>query len=130
MLIADDSHETREILIELLDGVDGVKIVGQAKDGREAKALAKRLMPDVTVLDVRMPHCSGIEVLAAIKQNDPTAIVIMLTNYADSEVRRQSFARGADFVFDKGVELERFMSALRRMSHFWTANRMAPRAAH
>ena len=118
VLIADDSLMIRELLTELLHEVDGMEIVAQAEDASQARELARALRPDVAVLDVRMPHGSGLEVLSAIKQNDPTTIVIMLTNFANQEIRQKSVDSGANYFFDKAVELGRFMSVLRRLSHF------------
>ena len=128
VLIADDSHAIRELLTELLRDLDGVEIVGPAEDASQAGDLAKRLKPDVAVLDVRMPKGSGIDVLSAIKENDPTAIVIMLTNFANREIRQQSIDGGADYFFDKAVELGRFISVLRRISHFSYPRRHTPPA--
>ena len=118
VLIADDSKMIRELLTELLHDVGGMEIVGQAEDACQACELARKLKPDVAVLDVLMPRGSGIDVLSTIKEHDPSAIVIMFTNLANQEIRQKSIDGGANYFFNKAVDLSRFMSVLRRLAHF------------
>ena len=89
VFIADDSDTIRERLIELLAGISGVEIIGEAKDTSQAIASILKLNPEVVVLDIRMPGGSGIEVLKEIKKHVPAPIVIMLTNYPYSQYREK-----------------------------------------
>jgi len=117
VLIADDSQIVRERLAYLLGDVEGVEIVGQAEDAVEGSNLAEALKPDVAILDVRMPRGSGLDVLRSIKRDNPSATVIVLTNFVDPEARQLCLARGADYFFDKSIEFEKAVDVLRGLSH-------------
>lgn len=115
VLIADDSAVVRERLLQFLHDVDGVEVVGQAKDAMEAKFMAERLKPDVAILDLRMPKGSGADVLQDIKKLQPSPRVIMLTNYSHPENRQKCIDRGADYFFDKSTEFQKVVSVLKGM---------------
>jgi DNA-binding NarL/FixJ family response regulator len=117
VLIADDSEIVRERLAYLLGDVAGIEIVGQAEDAVEGKNLAEALRPDVAILDVRMPRGSGVDVLRALKRDNPAATVIILTNFIDPEARQLCMAQGADYFFDKSIEFEQAVAVLRGMSN-------------
>jgi DNA-binding NarL/FixJ family response regulator len=116
VLIADDSEIVRERLAYLIGDVEGVEIVGQAEDAVEGQNLAEALRPDVAVLDVRMPRGSGVDVLRSIKRDNPAATVIMLTNFVDPEARALCMAQGADYFFDKSIEIDKAVAVLRDLS--------------
>ena len=115
ILIADDSTVVRDRLVTLLTDVNGIEVVGQAKDATEARNLAEELRPDVAILDLRMPKGSGADVLRDIKKLDPTPKVIVLTNYPHPENRKKCIDRGADYFFDKSTEFKKVVSVLRGM---------------
>jgi two-component system, NarL family, response regulator DevR len=117
VLIADDSEIVRERLAYLLGDVEGIEIVGQAEDAVEGRNLAEALRPDVAILDVRMPRGSGVDVLRALKRDNPAATVIILTNFIDPEARQLCMAQGADYCFDKSIEFEQAVAVLRGMSN-------------
>jgi DNA-binding NarL/FixJ family response regulator len=117
VLIADDSEIVRERLAYLLGDVEGVEIVGQAEDAVEGSNLAEALKPDVAIVDVRMPRGSGVDVLRSIKRDNPSATVIILTNFVDPEARALCMAQGADYFFDKSIELDQAVAVLRELSH-------------
>jgi DNA-binding NarL/FixJ family response regulator len=79
VLIADDHRLMREGTAALLAADERIEIVGLARDGREAVALAERRQPDVVVLDLNMPVMRGIEACAAIRERCPGAEVLILT---------------------------------------------------
>jgi len=115
ILIADDSTVVRDRLVTLLTDVNGIEVVGQAKDATEARNLAEELRPDVAILDLRMPKGSGADVLRDIKKLDPTPKVIVLTNYPHPENRKKCIDRGADYFFDKSTEFKKVVAVLRGM---------------
>ena len=71
VLLADDQRLMREGLATLLALADDIEIVGQAADGQEAIDLAKRLKPDVILMDIQMPRVDGIAATQAIRSAQP-----------------------------------------------------------
>ena len=89
VLVADDQDIVRTGLRMILDAQHGIEVVAEAVDGREALELARRLRPDVCLLDIRMPELDGIEVtrlLAGPDVGDPLAIVVITTFDLDEYV--------------------------------------------
>lgn len=89
VLVADDQDLVRTGLAMILDAQPDVEVVGQAADGREAVALARRLKPDVCLFDIRMPGIDGIEAtrqLAGPDVTDPVAVVVITTFDLDEYV--------------------------------------------
>jgi DNA-binding NarL/FixJ family response regulator len=82
ILTVDDHQLLREGIAAVLDSQDDMTIVGQAADGHEAIESFRRLRPDVTLMDLRMPDMSGIEAILAIRKEFPQARIIVLTTYA------------------------------------------------
>jgi len=116
ILIADDSLVVRDRLVTLLtEALQGIEVVGQAKDATEARSLAEELRPDVAILDIRMPKGSGADVLLDIKKLNPVPKVIILTNYPHPENKKKCIDRGADYFFDKSTEFKKVVSVLRGM---------------
>ena len=82
VLTVDDHQLLREGIAAVLDGQDDVTLVGQASNGHEAIESYRRLRPDVTLMDLRMPGMNGIEAISAIRSEFPGARIIVLTTYA------------------------------------------------
>lgn len=113
LFIADDSKLLRDRLVDLLEGLDGVEIIGQAKDTIEAIESIQRLKPQVVVLDIRIPKGNGIKVLEAIKKDEQPPVVIIFTNYPYSQYRKKCRDAGADFFFDKSTEYEKLIETVK-----------------
>jgi DNA-binding NarL/FixJ family response regulator len=89
VLVADDQDIVRAGLTMILDAQPGIDVVGEAADGREAVALARKLRPDVCLFDIRMPQVDGIEAtgqLAGPGVADPLAVVVITTFDLDEYV--------------------------------------------
>ena len=77
VLIVDDSAFMRKVLETIFNADDQLQVAGQAKDGREAVALAESLKPDVITMDINMPHMDGLQATAQIMTTNPKPIVIV-----------------------------------------------------
>jgi len=87
ILLAEDHQIVREGTRQLLEQSADMQVIGEAADGLEAVELAARLLPDVIVMDVRLPHLNGIEATRAITTRFPKIKVLILSAYdADSYV--------------------------------------------
>jgi DNA-binding NarL/FixJ family response regulator len=84
VLIADDQTLFREGLRAVL-GAHGIDVVGEAGDGQEALDLARQLLPDVVLMDLRMPRLSGVEATRRLQQLPRPPRVIALTTFEDDE---------------------------------------------
>lgn len=109
VLVADDQDIVRSGLRMILDAQPGIEVVAEAVDGREALELARRLRPDVCLLDIRMPELDGIEVtrlLAGPDVADPLAVVVITTFDLDEYVHGALRAGARGFLLkDAGPEL-------------------------
>jgi DNA-binding NarL/FixJ family response regulator len=85
VLIADDDHLVRAGLIELLSNDPAIEIVGQASTGREAVHRARRLAPDVVLMDVRMPDLDGIAATRELTRAAPAVRVLILTTFEQDD---------------------------------------------
>lgn len=117
VLIVDDSRLVRERLVELLEGVADVDIVGQAASVAEGITAVADLHPDFVLLDLKMADGDGMAVLDAAKHLAHPPIVAMLTNYPLPQFRKRCLAAGADFFWDKSRDFGRIPAALRRLAH-------------
>jgi DNA-binding NarL/FixJ family response regulator len=95
VLLVDDHEIVRVGLRAILASHRGITVVGEAASAREAIAEAARLVPDVVLLDLRLPDGDGVEVCRTIRAAHPGCRVVMLTAYADEEALVASVLAGA-----------------------------------
>lgn len=119
LFIADDSELLRTRLVDMLTEIEGINIVGQASDSKEAVERVDALNPDVVILDIRMPGGDGILALEAIKKTrKKQPKIIVFTNYPYLQYRKRCIDAGADFFFYKALEFEKLIEAIRGLSQF------------
>jgi DNA-binding NarL/FixJ family response regulator len=94
IVMADDHPLFRRGLAEVLEPEPSFHIVGEAGDGDNALALVRRLRPRIALLDINMPHASGLEVADAIRHEELGAAVVLLTMYRDGGVFRRAIDTG------------------------------------
>ena len=108
VLIADDQRVVREGLTLVLGLLPDVEVVGSACDGSEAVALAAELLPDIVLMDLRMPRCDGVEATRLMRERVPGTKVVVLTTYADDRSVIDALRAGARGYLTKdagGVEI-------------------------
>jgi len=107
VLIADDHGVMRAGLRALLNAADGMEVVGEAADGREALELAGQLTPDVVLLDLSMPDMSGIKVAHKLRAMLPEARTLILTVHEDEALLREAIQAGASgYIIKRAAEAE------------------------
>jgi DNA-binding NarL/FixJ family response regulator len=106
IVIADDSIMFRERIVGLLKGIDNVEIAGEADNGLEILQIIKEKKPDLAILDIRMPEMNGIEVLRKIREDGTKIRICILTSYPYRQYRDRSAMEGADYFFDKNLDIK------------------------
>jgi DNA-binding NarL/FixJ family response regulator len=116
VLVADDQTAVREGLVLLLGLLDGVELVGAARDGQEAVDLSESLRPDVVLMDLRMPRVDGVEATKRILALPDPPRVLVLTTYADDNWLLPALRAGARGYLTKDAGAEDIAQALRAVS--------------
>jgi DNA-binding NarL/FixJ family response regulator len=113
ILVADDHLVYRIGIRNLLGSEDGFEVVGEASDGSQAIELYRALKPDVLLLDLRMPQRNGIEVVRAIRGEEPAAHILIVTSYQTEEEVFQVLQAGALGYILKDAGRETLIQAVR-----------------
>jgi DNA-binding NarL/FixJ family response regulator len=124
VLLADDHDVVRQGLHKLLEDHEDWEVCGEASNGREAVDMAKKLKPDVAVIDLSMPELNGLEATREIRKELPETEVLVLTMHENDELIRESLiagARGYVLKTDAGRRLVDAIEALSRHQPFFTA---------
>ncbi len=141
VLLADDHPLVRQGLRAVLDGAEGLAVVGAVSDGDEVVRLAAELEPDVVVMDLQMPGLHGIEATRQILAARPDTAVLVLTMFEDDDTVFAAVAAGACGYLLKGADGADIVTAIRsaaagqavfgaplagRLSRWLAARRPAP----
>jgi len=116
VLIADDHAIVREGLAAIIARAPDVQVVGEASDGREAVTAYARLLPDVTLMDLRMPEMDGTAAIQEIRKSFPSAQIIILTTYDTDENIFRGLRAGARAFLLKDAPRDRLMEAIRSVA--------------
>jgi two-component system NarL family response regulator len=113
VLVVDDHPVVRQGLVTMLEEAPDILVVEQAENGREALAVFRQQQPDVTLMDLRMPHMDGVAAITAICAEFPAARIIVLTTYDGDEEIYQGLRSGAKGYLLKDAEPQELLSAIR-----------------
>lgn len=113
VLVVEDHHVVRQGLVALLSVVDGLEVVGEAADGVEAIGQFRKCVPDVTLIDLRLPRLSGVEVIQRIRMESPHSRFIVLTTYDGDEDIYRALHAGARAYLLKGMTTEELIATIR-----------------
>jgi DNA-binding NarL/FixJ family response regulator len=101
ILIVDDSGTVRYVLKQFLRNRENVMVCGEATNGFEAIEQARRLQPDLILLDLAMPEMNGAEAASVLKKMMPGTRIILFTMYSENIGRSLTSAVGVDLVLSK-----------------------------
>ncbi|HEX9935804.1 MAG TPA: response regulator, partial [Longimicrobium sp.] len=111
ILVVDDEQGIRHVLTQLFEYEDHE--VRAAGGGAEAIDLYRDFKPDVTFLDVKMARMDGLETLTKIRENDPAAVVVMMSGHGTINTAVEATRRGAFDFLEKPLDTERLLIVLR-----------------
>jgi DNA-binding NarL/FixJ family response regulator len=102
ILVADDHALVVAAMRILVERIEGVSVIGEAHNGRDAVSLAREHRPDLVIMDISMKDLNGIEATALIKESHPSIRVMMLSSHTGSDYVRRAIRAGADGYLIKG----------------------------
>jgi DNA-binding NarL/FixJ family response regulator len=112
VLVVEDHHVVRQGLVALLNMVDDMEVVGEAADGVEAIAQFRKFHPEITLVDLRLPRLSGVEVISRIRMETPQARFIVLTTYDGDEDIYRALQAGAKAYLLKGMTSDELIATI------------------
>jgi DNA-binding NarL/FixJ family response regulator len=116
VVVADDQRIVREGLSLILGLLPDVELVGTAEDGERAVELVARTLPEVVLMDLRMPSTDGVEATRRIRADHPDVNVIVLTTYADDESVFAALRAGARGYLTKDAASDEIAAAIARVA--------------
>lgn len=106
-LVVDDSSDFVRPLCAFLESLSNVDVIAKGRSGRDALVLAHEWVPDVILMDVRMPGMTGLEAASQLTREMPGVVVILMSAFEDESVRRASKESGVfEFVMKEDLPLE------------------------
>lgn len=115
VLVADDHPVVRDGIIANVKPQPDMTVIAAAGDGVEALALIKELLPDVVLLDLRMPHMDGLDVLTEVKELQLPVKVIIMTTFDNEDDVHRAMKAGARGYLLKDSSQEEILDAIRRV---------------
>src|ERR1700756_3293552 len=113
ILVVDDHAIVRKGLVALLNTIDGLAVVAEASDGEEAMQAHRPYKPDVTLMDLRLPKIGGADAISRIRQEQPTARIVVLTTFDGDEDIFRALQAGAKGYLLKGMDASELTEAIR-----------------
>jgi len=115
VLIAEDHDVVRQGLKILISADRGIEIAGEASNGAAAVRLARKLQPDVVLMDLAMPKVNGLEATREIREQAPQSKVLVLSAYKDDETLQRVLAAGVAGYVSKHSAADELLTAIREL---------------
>jgi two-component system response regulator DegU len=115
IVLADDHVLVRNGIKSMLDSDSEIQVVGEAGNGKEALEVARRLNPDILVLDIRMPEMTGLEATAKLNEYAPDTKAVILSMHDSEEYVLQALDAGAYGYLLKDTDKNEFIKALKQI---------------
>jgi DNA-binding NarL/FixJ family response regulator len=115
-MLVDDHELVRQGIAAMLNSASDLQVVGEARSGREALEVARRELPDVVLMDVKMPDMDGLEATKKIKEERARTAVIMLTMHDNPSYLRDAVRAGAAGYLLKDVSKDELVDAIRQVA--------------
>lgn len=112
MLVVDDHSIVREGLCAMLESKPGIRVIGDAADGHEAVQKAIDLLPDVILMDIKMPHKDGISAIYDIIKLQPEARILVLSSFSEEDQIMESLRAGARGYILKDAKPDELVQAI------------------
>lgn len=116
VVLADDHVLVRDGIKALLEDQDGITVIDEASNGKEALEVISRNKPHVLIVDIRMPEMNGIEVVGAVSKSHKDVRTLVLSMHDSEEYVVQAIQAGADGYLLKGASKEEFIKALNKVA--------------
>jgi DNA-binding NarL/FixJ family response regulator len=113
VLLVDDHSVVRMGLRTFFDMLDDIEVVGEASDGSEGVAMARRLKPDVVLMDLLMPNMDGVTAIGRIKAEMPETEIVTMTSFIEEEKVTAALEAGASGYVLKDAEADEVATAIR-----------------
>lgn len=129
VLVVDDHPFFRRCLVDVINASGDIDVVGECADGSEVLPAVRELRPEIVLMDVRMPHLSGLDAAAALQREQPQVRVVLLTSDTAESSRATARANGVTDYLIKGADPDLILDALRhagRTTTTTTAARSSP----
>lgn len=116
VIVVDDQNILKESLKFIIEQDPEIKVVALGENGNEALALCDRYLPDVILMDIKMPICDGITATKLIKSKYPTIKIIILTTFNDDENIKNVLANGADGYVLKDIRSNELIHSIKSVN--------------
>ena len=116
VLLVDDNLKFLQFAKNILSGEKDIEVIGEATDGEEAISKAKELMPDIVLMDIRMPGMNGLGATSVLRRIMPEVKIVILTIYDIDEYRKAAETSGASgYILKKSIRNELIQTKRRKV---------------
>lgn len=116
VVVVEDQELIRQSLEIILSDKPDIKLVGMAENGRDGLKLVKKLVPDIVLMDIRMPEFDGVQCIELIKEALPQVKIIVLTTFDDDEYVFNALKNGASGYLLKGISSKELIESIRTVA--------------